>query len=1191
MDFFNVLQTKEDTPTSKTLKGRDMDLSFPETQTQTNVDDEEDSYTNYQRDLILGFTDDNKEDETTQPAADTSYMAGIRKRLLEKKRVEEEKKSFSTTTQPTQVLTNSSSTQVILSNVETQPIDSTQEVATQIIETASIKETQILQSDATQIVENPTQRIADDISDESDDEPLTVKRKTVLDSDLDSDNEILPTQKVKRAIALQSDDEEDIVSTNKKKVSFIGSEDDRYDDDDDDDEEEEVPKNTIFNPSDLQKTEAERRVENSVMEDLFSEQTKEPTSITTDDISDKIQSYHSLSKEERIKARAEAHRLAREEKEDKDIANTETSTQENHITDSQFVSQFNKNQDEKSKAYKKKKQQENRDRIEQAKLIQEAADAITNFDPSTLTKNKLLEQLTANSEEEEIISSNTQNTIDTSPLKPPTNVKKIDTLISKTIVKNQQVLGDVQSIEFDMEDSDNSDTDEDNARDKLRLLELKRKMVQRGKQKRDLLHRESSLDEKIKKHINKQMRKPTGKAHSNDKEMTTEEMVVELLHRDQMRDAENFKRQEREKTIKAKQNEMMKNGIFPSHDDDPEFSQSEVESNDEDDNLELSQRQIPEHNPEDDEEEHIVSPDIENLDFKTTQTDAFKKLGISMTQLFDSGTQESQKNSLTTAEKFQAMKGNIDGLQKIDENESIIEIGSNHINSTMDTSSFVVRLADDDSNSFAQSQTDNKVINLNNILGSQTVELSTQMDVSTQADVLSTQNNMDDDADEEEEEEDDEDEKITFGRKRKIEDNDSDAAVASEDEEEIETEEDKANRLRLMKIMKEKENKLRLEREKKMKEMGLNKVMENEADESEDEFKGIGGDDGEASDVENSEDERMIDDAKNIQLKETEIRQKMLERELEEDKALVEKTYKDVKTHKLRERRAKDGVYDMELSDEDDDEYFKLKMLVRQQMEKKQIEIEGRNKVELSESNPQKPFFDAMAVKLPSRILSFKKEKSSNSVLSELVSDDETPKDDDDNSNNEARKRTSELPFTENKRRKIPEPEELDIDSLKEHDIRDIARESVLEELSSDDEDGSSALKRIKSTSTIKLSRHNSYKRQSQQSQLSQTVDEDVDNYSMLASRTTSITSSFKKATAKKVRKGMFTGNVIREVTVTTNSRSVLNSKSAVTKLVAKEKESDNRHPFDESADRMSSLLAASRKSGIRKLGNSKFRR
>lgn len=238
MDFFNVLQTKEDTPTSKTLKGRDMDLSFPETQTQTNVDDEEDSYTNYQRDLILGFTDDNKEDETTQPAADTSYMAGIRKRLLEKKRVEEEKKSFSTTTQPTQVLTNSSSTQVILSNVETQPIDSTQEVATQIIETASIKETQILQSDATQIVENPTQRIADDISDESDDEPLTVKRKTVLDSDLDSDNEILPTQKVKRAIALQSDDEEDIVSTNKKKVSFIGSEDDRYDDDDDDDEEE-----------------------------------------------------------------------------------------------------------------------------------------------------------------------------------------------------------------------------------------------------------------------------------------------------------------------------------------------------------------------------------------------------------------------------------------------------------------------------------------------------------------------------------------------------------------------------------------------------------------------------------------------------------------------------------------------------------------------------------------------------------------------------------------------------------------------------------------------------------------------------------------------------------------------------------------------------------------------------------------
>lgn len=1200
MDFFNSLQIEGENTTSKTLKGHDMDLSMPETQTQTNIEDDEDSYTNYQRDLILGLDDPEDKREKEQNASDTSYMSGIRKRLLEKKKIEEEKKSLSALpTQLTQVLTNGSapqikSTQIILSNLETQKVIS-QDVTTQLIQTSSIKETQILQSNQTQIVEEGTQ-IIDTVldSDDDDDEVVGVKRKVILNSDSDSDDEILPTQKLKRSGPLHSDDEVENVTNNinRKKVSFIGSDNDNYD-------ETETPTNTIFNHSDLKKTADEKNLEDSVMyDDLFTDDKhKEANSNTTNVSSEKIQSYHSLSKKEKIKARAEAHRLAREEKEkekeeqiNKDLPNNKS------ISDSQFVSKFNKDQDEKANVYQKMKQKEKKERIEQAKLIQEAADAITNFDATILTKDKLLAQLAANSEEEEIILSNTQNTIDTSPQKPYiTKIGKIDNLISKTIVKNQAALGNVKSIELDVGDSDSSDTDEDNSKDKLRLLELKRKMVQRSKQMRDTLHRESSLDEKIRKQINKQLRKHVNKDKSDDLEMTTEDMVVELLHRDQMRDAELFNRQEKERKLKAKQNEMMKNGIFPSHDDDPEFSQSsEGESDNEDVNIGLSQREDIE-NEEKEEEEHFVSPDLENIDFKTTQTDAFKKLGISMTQLFDNGTQSTQSiqgDSLTTTEKFQALRGNIDGLQKIDEsvNESVIEIHSNNVNSTIDASLFLAKMVDDDddSNLFSESQSVNKLGNFNNILGSQIIELNTQVDALTQADAVSTQDNIAGDADEEDE---DEEEKITFGRKRNTEDNDSDVAVVSENEEEIETEEEKVNRMKLLKLMKEKEKKLKLEREKKMKEMGLNKVMENEADESEDEFKGIGGEEGEASDVENSEDERMIDDARNIQLNEEEIRQKVLENELAEDKALVEKTYKDVKTHKLRERRAKDGVYDMELSDDDDDEYFKLKMLVRQQMEKKQIEFEGRNKVELAESNPQKPFFDAMAVKLPSRILSFQKENKTPSVLSELVSDEGTAAGEDEQIDFENRKRRNDSPISDNKKRKIPEPLELDIESLKEHDIRDVARNSVLEELSSDDEDGSTALKHIKSTSSIKLSRHNSYRKQSQQSFSSQTVDDDVDNYSMLASRTTSITSSFKKATAKKVRKGMFTGNVIREVTVTTNSRSALNSKSAVTKLVSKDNENDAKRPFDESADRMSSLLAASRKNGIRKLGNSKFRR
>lgn len=1181
MDFFDALDTEKRTTGPNTLKGHDRDLSVAETQPLTQANDEEDSYTSYQRELILGLDDANEDQETQQTPADTSYMAGIRRRLLEKRKLEAKNKSEVTTQQTQQI----KSTQVI-SSFETQAID------TQVVETQqSVTQAVVNSSKETQLIESSTQTVRTQAvgEEDSEDEVVTVRRKTVINSD--DEEEVFPTQKIMRNDMLDSENEEDGVAFPKKKVSFIGSEDDNYDDD-------ESPKNK-FSYSDMHKTDAEKHLEETVMKGLFGDvETKNKGEAVTDDITQKIQNYHTMSKEERIKARAEAHRLAREEKENAEnsLLGQEESA-EGHTEpaigevskDTQFVSEFNKKQDKKAKAYQKMKLKERRERAEQAKLIQQAADAILNFDPSSLTKDKLLAQLTAESDSEDVISENKPNTIKASPVKQATPVKKTS-LASRTIVRTN-ILPGARAVELDLDGSDSSDSDQDNAKDKLRLLELKRKMVKRNKEKKNLLHRESSLDEKIKKQIDKQKRKPGKRRKPEEEEMTTEEMVVELLHRDQMRDAENFKRQERERKQKAKQQEMMKNGIFPSHDDDPEFSQSsEGESENEADNMALSQRQEP-IQEEDSEEVHTVSPDLEQLNFKTTQTDEFKKLGISMTQLFNNGTQKNEDNRLTAAEKFHALKGDIEGLQKIDEsNESIMELTSNGHNNTMG-SSFLSKMVADDSMTFSQSQHRKEPSDLNKILGTQTEELSTQVDASTQVDLVTEDNNNGEAGAEIDEDDDDDDEKITIGRKRISTDDNSDAAVASEEELEDETEEEKAQRRSLMKLMKEQERKLRMEREKKIKEMGLGKMMENEADESEDEFKGVGGEDGEASDVENSDDERMIDDARNVKLNATEIRQKVLEKELEEDKALVERTYKDVKTHKLRERRAKDGVYDMELSDEDDDEYFKLKLLVRQQMEKKQMEFEGRNKVDLSENNPQKPFFDAMAVKLPSRVLSFKREKSSPSILSELVSDDESAPSEDKVSNGESLKRRSESPSDVNKRMKIPEPQELDIDSLQERDTRDIARARVLEELSSDDEDGSSALKRIKSSSTIKLSRHNSYRRASQQATLEQTVEDDVDTYSMLASRTTSVTSSFKKATARTVRKGMFTGNIVREVTVTTNSRSVLNSKSAVTKMVSKDVDPENDKPFDETADRMSSLLAASRKKGIRKLGTSKFRR
>lgn len=62
-----------------------------------------------------------------------------------------------------------------------------------------------------------------------------------------------------------------------------------------------------------------------------------------------------------------------------------------------------------------------------------------------------------------------------------------------------------------------------------------------------------------------------------------------------------------------------------------------------------------------------------------------------------------------------------------------------------------------------------------------------------------------------------------------------------------------------------------------MERRGLKNIIEGEAEESEDEWKGLGGVDGEVSDVANSEDERMIDNNFNIDLKNEEIRKKFME--------------------------------------------------------------------------------------------------------------------------------------------------------------------------------------------------------------------------------------------------------------------------------------------------------------------------
>ena len=111
-------------------------------------------------------------------------------------------------------------------------------------------------------------------------------------------------------------------------------------------------------------------------------------------------------------------------------------------------------------------------------------------------------------------------------------------------------------------------------------------------------------------------------------------------------------------------------------------------------------------------------------------------------------------------------------------------------------------------------------------------------------------------------------------------------------------------------------------------------MFDGEAEESEDEWKGLGGIDGEFSDVANSEDEKMIDNNFNIDLQDDEIRKKFMEEYQIKDQQELEKLLDDIKNHKLIKRVGQNNNgFDIELSDEEDQllaAYRKQKLIEQQ---------------------------------------------------------------------------------------------------------------------------------------------------------------------------------------------------------------------------------------------------------------------
>lgn len=146
-------------------------------------------------------------------------------------------------------------------------------------------------------------------------------------------------------------------------------------------------------------------------------------------------------------------------------------------------------------------------------------------------------------------------------------------------------------------------------------------------------------------------------------------------------------------------------------------------------------------------------------------------------------------------------------------------------------------------------------------------------------------------------------------------------------------------------------------RRKDMERRGVKSVVEGEAEESEDEWKGIGGADNEVSDVENSEDERMIDRNYNIVLNDEEVRKKFMEQYQIKDKHELEKLIDDIKNHRLL-KRARSSRFDVELSDEEDEILMAYR---RKKLEEQKERLQVSKKVNsLLKSEKSKAFFDSI---------------------------------------------------------------------------------------------------------------------------------------------------------------------------------------------------------------------------------------
>lgn len=182
----------------------------------------------------------------------------------------------------------------------------------------------------------------------------------------------------------------------------------------------------------------------------------------------------------------------------------------------------------------------------------------------------------------------------------------------------------------------------------------------------------------------------------------------------------------------------------------------------------------------------------------------------------------------------------------------------------------------------------------------------------------------------------------------------------NENEEKNDEIDEELNEDRIRAMVDEQKHQQRL-KEKKLKEKkkelkGFSNLVEDEAEESEDEWHGIGGADGEDSDEYDSEIEKMIDDYSKTDMNIDDIRKTLVEENRDMDIKMINKILYDIKNGNFRKRGR--STLDLEISDDEDDELRTYRLKRRELMRQSLLDLGDNQK--LVKNPKSKAFFESL---------------------------------------------------------------------------------------------------------------------------------------------------------------------------------------------------------------------------------------